>query len=155
MGKTPTNLSLLISPYTLQFPLQFFILKGSIMNIIKTAICLLFALSLTACASIAGNNTRQVAVKSYPEGATILVDNQQYGVTPAVITLPNYIYGGKMVTLQKSGYQPQSRMVNTKFQVVGLLDIFFWPTFIVDALAGNTVKIDPADLHLEYRLQKA
>lgn len=125
------------------------------MNIIRTAICLALLLTLSGCASIAGNNTRQVAVKSYPAGASVLVDNQQYGVTPTIVTLPSYVYGGKSITVKKSGYQAQTRMVNTKFQPVGLFNILFWPGFIVDGVAGNTVKIDPADLNLEYDLQKA
>ena len=33
-----------------------------------------------------------VKVESEPAGATILVDNQPYGVTPAVITLLSYIW---------------------------------------------------------------
>lgn len=128
------------------------------MKIIKPTLSFAFFvlfLSISGCASIAGNNTRAVKVESYPSGATIHVDNQQYGVTPAVITLPNYIYGGKSVTLKKSGYQDQTMMVNSKFQPIALLDIFFWPTFIIDAATGNIVKIDPANLNLNYKLQRA
>ena len=116
--------------------------------------CALF-LTITGCASIAGDNTRMVKVDSYPSGAAIYVDNQQYGVTPAVITLPNYIYGGKSVTLRKTGYQDQTTMVNSKFQPIALLDVLCWPTFIIDAVTGDIVKIDPANLNLNYRLQHA
>ena len=82
------------------------------------------------------------------------MDNQEYGVAPAVITLPNYIYGGKSVTIRKPGYHDQTLMVNTKFQPIALLDIFLWPTFILDAATGNIVKIDPANLTLYADLQK-
>lgn len=109
---------------------------------------------LSGCASIAGDNTRQVSVKSYPAGAKIIIDNQQYGITPAIVTLPTYIYGGKSVTLKKSGYQEQSMMVNTKFQPIALLDIFLWPTFIIDAATGDLVKIDPANRNLDTALSK-
>lgn len=125
------------------------------MNIIKKASFLITFLCLTGCASIAGNNTRMVKVESEPAGATILVDNQAYGVTPAVITLPTYIYGGKSITLRKKGYQDQSMMVNSKFQPVALLDIFLWPTFIIDAATGDLVKIDPANLNLQGKLYRA
>ena len=125
------------------------------MKFIKLALISIIFATLTGCASIAGDNTRSVKVESYPSGASIMVDNQQFGVTPAVVTLPTYIYGGKTVTLQKRGYQSQTMVVNTKFQPIALLDIFFWPTFIIDAATGNIVKIDPANLNLNAKLQHA
>ncbi len=125
------------------------------MKSLKLGFTAIMIASLAGCASIAGDNTRQVSVKSYPAGAKIIVDNQQYGTTPAVVTLPTYIYGGKSVSLKKSGYQEQTMMVNTKFQPIALLDIFLWPTFIIDAATGNIVKIDPATRNLEATLSKA
>lgn len=118
------------------------------------AICSI-ATTLASCASIAGDNTRNVAVSSKPAGARIYVDNQQYGVTPAVVTLPSYIYGGKNLTLKKQGYRDESMMVNTKFQPIAILDILLWPTFIVDAMTGDLVKIDPANRNLNATLVRA
>ncbi len=125
------------------------------MKTIKLLAACAVAVVMTGCASIAGSNTRAVNVTSYPSGAAIIVDNQQYGVTPAIITLPNYIYGGKSVTLRKSGYRDQSQMVNSKFQPIALLDILFWPTFFIDAATGDMVKIDPANLNVHAKLERA
>ena len=125
------------------------------MKITKLALLCASFLIVSGCASIAGDNTRSVKVESYPSGAAIYVDNQQYGMTPAVIKLPTYIYGGKSVTLKKPGYQSQTMMVNSKFQPIALLDILAWPTFLIDAATGDLVKIDPANLNLTYRLQQA
>ena len=123
------------------------------MKVMKLALSCALFLTITGCASIGGDNTRAVKVESYPAGASIYVDNQQYGVTPAVVTLPTYIYGGKSVTLKKSGYQDHTMMVNSKFQPIALLDIFFWPSFVIDGATGNLVKIDPANLNLSANLQ--
>ena len=125
------------------------------MNKIKLIIVAAAIAMLTGCASIAGDNTRQVKVDSAPEGAGIYVDNVQFGTTPAVITLPNYIYGGKNVTLRKKGYQDLSMMVNTKFQPIALLDILLWPTLLIDAATGDLVKIDPANRSLYGKMQRA
>lgn len=125
------------------------------MKAFKIALASLSFIALTGCASIAGDNTRAVSVNSQPAGAAVLVDNQQYGVTPAVITLPTYIYGGKSVTLKKHGYQEQTTMVNSKFQPIALLDIFFWPSFLIDAATGNLVKIDPANRSINTTLHRA
>lgn len=116
--------------------------------IVKFAVVGLLLSVISGCASIAGSNTRDIKIDSQPEGAAIYVDNQRYGVTPAVIKLPTYIYGGKSITLKKEGYHDQSMMVNTQFQPIALLDIFFWPSFIIDAATGSLVKVDPASLNL-------
>lgn len=118
------------------------------------SICAIIS-ALTGCASIAGDNTRNVAVSSKPAGARIYVDNQQYGTTPAVITLPSYIYGGKNLTLKKTGYRDESMTVNTKFQPIAILDILLWPTFIVDGLTGDLVKIDPASRNMNITMTHA
>lgn len=125
------------------------------MKFTKLAFAFASFLIISGCASIAGNNTRMVRVDSQPSGAAIFVDNQQFGVTPAVITLPNHIYGGKSITLRKRGYQDQTALVNTKFQPIAILDILLWPTFLVDAATGDLVKIDPANLNMHYNLQPA
>lgn len=125
------------------------------MKIIKiSAIAALIGL-LSGCGTIAGDNTRSVAVNSQPQGAKIYVDNQQYGTTPAIVTLPSHIYGGKQVTLKKKGYQDQTMNVNTSFQPIALLDVLAWPTLLVDAATGDLVKIDPANRNLHSNLERA
>ena len=125
------------------------------MKTLKISLISLIMVALAGCASIAGDNTRAVKVESRPAGAKIMVDNQQYGTTPAVVTLPTYIYGGKSVTLKKAGYQDQTMMVNTAFQPIALLDILAWPTLLVDAATGNIVKIDPATRNLNANMARA
>lgn len=125
------------------------------MKFAQIAVVSALFLAMTGCASIAGDNTRAVKVTSVPSGASIYVDNQQYGTTPAIVDMPTYIYGGKTVTVKKAGYQDQSQRVNSKFQPIALLDVFFWPTFFVDAATGDLVKTDPANRNLDYKLQRA
>ena len=67
--------------------------------------------------------------------------------------LPNYIFGGKSVVLKKEGYYDQSLMINSKFQPCGLWNLLCWPGFLIDAAAGNTVKIDPMNLNLVGELE--
>lgn len=125
------------------------------MNLIKNAFLLILTTLMVGCASIAGDNTRMVKVDSQPSGADIIVDNQTFGVTPSVITLPSHIYGGKTVTLRKEGYKDQTMVVNSKFQPIAILDILFWPSILVDGATGNLVKIDPANLNLNAKLYRA
>jgi hypothetical protein len=110
-------------------------------------------LSLSGCASLIGDNTRTVCVHSQPQGAGVFVEGHRQGTTPATITLPSYVYGGKVVTLKKEGYHEQTMLVNTKFQPCGLWNILFWPGFLIDGATGSTVKIDPTNLNLSTELQ--
>jgi hypothetical protein len=109
----------------------------------------------TGCASMFGDNTRQVTVNSQPSGAGIYMDGVRHGTTPAIITLPSHIYGGKVISLRKDGYLEQSATINSKFQPVGLWNILFWPGFIIDGVTGDTVKIDPSSLVVSTNLETA
>jgi hypothetical protein len=111
-------------------------------------------LTLQSCGTIFGENTRAVAVHSNPQGAGIYIDGQRHGTTPAQVTLPNYIYGGKTLTLKKEGYHEQSTTIGTAFQPCGLFNVFFWPGFIIDGAVGNTVKINPSQLNTTVELQR-
>lgn len=125
------------------------------MKAIKLSLVFVLGFILGGCASIGGDNNRSVKVSSYPAGAAVYVDNHQFGTTPAVVTLPNYIYGGKQITVSKKGYQSQTKTITTKFQPIALLDFLFWPALVVDAITGNLVKINPLDSQLHYQLDRA
>ncbi len=124
-------------------------------TILKLSALCAMSTMVIGCASIAGDNERNVTVHSNPEGAKVFVGHKQYGTTPTVVRLPSYIYGGKEITVKKEGFEAQTQTVNSKFQPVGLLNILFWPGFIIDAATGNTVKIDPAQQNLHYNLKKS
>ena len=130
-----------------------FTIKNILKKIVQPAAVSMVLLSLTSCATIAGDNTRTVCVNSYPQGAGIFIEGQRHGTTPANVTLPNYIYGGKTMTLKKEGYYDQAMTINTKFQPCGLWNLLFWPGFVIDGATGNTVKINPAQLNLTTELQ--
>lgn len=102
---------------------------------------------LSGCASMFGDNTRQIRVDSHPQGADIYVDGQRYGSTPSVITISSYIYGGKQLVLKKQDYKDQVIMINAAFQPVGLWNILNFPIgTIIDLATGDILKIDPVNL---------
>ena len=128
-------------------------MKKYIKNVIQVAGVSLGLLLLNGCATMVGDNARTVCVDSSPRGAGIYVDGQRQGTTPATVTLPTYIYGGKTVTLKKEGYHDQTMVVNSKFQPCGLWNLLFFPGFLIDGATGNIVKIDPAQSNLVSNLQ--
>ncbi len=128
-------------------------IKNMFKKIILSVVVLVGLLSLNSCATIVGDNTRNVCVNSHPQGAGIYIEGQRYGTTPTTVRLPNYIYGGKSMTLKKDGYYDQAVMINTKFQPCGLWNLLFFPGFLIDGATGNFVKIDPSQLNLTSALQ--
>lgn len=109
--------------------------------------------SLTGCASIFGDNNKAVHVNSYPQKAQVFVNNMPVGTTPTVISVPN-TWSPTILTFKKKGYLEQTTQVNTKFQPVGILNIFFWPGFIVDALSGDMMKVAPESRNITATLSK-
>ena len=96
----------------------------------------------SGCASVAGDNSKIVHVSSKPAGAKVYVNNVPMGTTPTQIAVNN-TWSPTLVTFKKKGYEDTNAQVNTAFQPVGILNIFFWPGFIVDAASGNMMKVAP------------
>jgi hypothetical protein len=110
------------------------------------------AVLLNGCASMFGDNTRTITVTSQPQGAEIFVESISYGTTPATITLPGYIYGGKILVLRKEGFKDQAILVNSKFQPVTIWNILNGFGFLIDAATGDILKIDPMNLNTSANL---
>lgn len=125
------------------------------MKKVQTCVFICLFVILSGCATIAGENTRSVRVISNPSGAKIYVQNELKGVTPSVVTLPQHLYGGKTLTLTKPGYLDENVIINTQLQPIAILDILFWPSFLVDAATGKLLKIDPNFLNINKKLQIA
>lgn len=119
----------------------------------KCALVFSSLFGITGCASMFGDNTRQVRVDSHPQGANIYIDEKYAGTTPAVITLSRYIYGGQQLVLKKQNYRDQTAMVTADFQLVSLWNILNFPIgTIVDWSTGNILKIDSNSLNISVDL---
>ncbi len=109
-------------------------------------------ITLSGCASIAGDNNKVVHVNSKPEGAQVFVNNVPQGNTPTQISVNTW--SPTLLTLKKSGYRDTHTQVNTAFQPIGILNIFFWPGFIIDAATGNMMKVAPESRVINAELSK-
>lgn len=104
-------------------------------------------LFLNSCGTLFGNNDRVVHVASAPPGANVYVNGTLAGQTPVGAPLNIYLpsqagFGGNtFIQVSKPGYETITQPVQTSFQPVAILDIFFWPTFFVDIISGDIVKI--------------
>lgn len=100
-------------------------------------------LSSSGCATLFSGSKESVSINSDPSGATILIDGIEMGRTPATLHVRRAGLGSKTVTLRMPGYQDRSFVLQSTFNAVSLVNVFFWPGFIVDALTGSITKYDP------------
>ncbi len=99
----------------------------------------------SSCASLFGENSRTVRVNSDPTGAGIYIEGKNRGSTPKSIELPRYIYGEQEIEIRKPGYETETLVVHSDFQLVSLWNLLNGWGFIIDAATGDIVKIAPND----------
>lgn len=101
------------------------------------------AFALTACGTLFGPDHDPVTIHSGISNTTFAVNGNEIGQGSAVYNVPR----GDTVVITASHPNCADRTVQTgkSFAAISLLDIFFWPTFIVDAVTGKISKTDPTD----------
>jgi uncharacterized protein YceK len=116
----------------------------------KTAMVLMLSISvlLYGCATVFKGNKSEVGLTSAPEGAKIIVDGAERGITPATLSLDS----GKnyQIRFVKDGYQETAVYVQGSVEAVWVvLDIVpgillgFIPV-LVDAITGAWSDLEPA-----------
>lgn len=87
-----------------------------------------FLVILTGCAS------RKITIYSEPEGAKVIVDSQEIGITPC--TFPFTYYGTRQIILEKEGYQTERVLVPINPPLIHIFPfdilILFMPYPMVD-----------------------
>ncbi|WP_158409069.1 PEGA domain-containing protein [Candidatus Francisella endociliophora] len=111
-------------------------------NIIKIYSVMLISLMLTSCASMYGDNDRNITVNSIPSGATVKLNGTPAGITPATFKIDGNNIWNPNITISKKGYKTESFKVTTSFQSGGLWNILTIWGFAIDAATGDMMKID-------------
>ena len=55
----------------------------------------------------------------------------------------------KYLIAKKEGYRPTPLKLDTKFDAVAVINILFWPGFVVDAATGQMCKWDTTNIDIE------
>lgn len=98
-----------------------------------------------------GNKNRMITISSHPPKANVEYNGQNIGTTPIEIVVTNTFNPG-FITVSKAGYNPSNKQIQTDFQMIGILNIFFWPGFIIDAATGNMMAV--SQNHMNFVLQQ-
>lgn len=111
----------------------------------------LIIIFISGCATLYGNNNHEVVIDSFPHGASVKINNIDYGNTPVSIILIDL---DSLIVLKMNGYKNSFIKVNSNFQRVSYWDIIFPPLFLVDWDLGNLKKIDKNSKYFNVYLEK-
>ena len=128
------------------------------MKAIKLTVILVSGIYITGCASIMHGPMQNVAIGSSPDGANAHFKpkspkGEEITVkTPATVSLHRkFAYD---VTVEKEGYQPQTRQITKTMDgwLLGNIILGGLIGIIIDAITGSTNKLEPANIQVD--LQK-
>lgn len=114
----------------------------------KSIFACFVAASLSGCATIFTGTHDQISVSTEPSGAKLYLNGNDMGRTPVTVPVGRSL-GTTMMTVKKQGYEDKSFALQSSFNTIAILDIFLWPTFIIDAATGSIVKYSQTSYNLE------
>ena len=113
------------------------------------------AVLLNGCATLYGQNNREVAITSIPSGASVYIDGVFYGKTPDSVLIPGIGFNGQSIMLKKPGYKDTSFLIESKFQNVGYWNIIVFPGFLFDLGTGCMFEVKQSNYTLNLKLQES
>lgn len=119
----------------------------------KQFIPLVLVILSSGCATLFGNNNREIRIVTIPPGAKVYMGGVEYGRTPMSLVLPSVDYTGQTITLVKSGYKNESIVIQTEFQNVGYWNLIVFPSFLIDMGTGYMFRIKPGSYEFSVPLE--
>ncbi|EPZ49793.1 PEGA domain protein [Bacteriovorax sp. BAL6_X] len=103
---------------------------------------------LTSCATVLKGTDQSITFTSSPEGAVVLIDGVERGVTPLTVKLKKNQFDTIMI--KKKGYKTVSRPLEKSFDGVAIINVF-WDLSTTDAVTGAIYEYSPNSYHFELR----
>ncbi|HJD59459.1 MAG TPA: hypothetical protein LFW20_02120 [Rickettsia endosymbiont of Omalisus fontisbellaquei] len=121
------------------------------MKLYKLVTILMSTIILSGCATIFSGTTQDIHVKVIDNKNNTALENVVCTVTDGTggnYVLPNNpgivkvrrTSGAVLIDCKKEGYKQLNIAVGDNFNSVTLINVLFWPGFIVDALSGSYKK---------------
>jgi hypothetical protein len=96
-------------------------------------VCLIPVMS--GCGTLFTPRSLEMTISSRPSDAEVFIDNRPMGRTPV-----NYEAKGsrrERVRIEAPGYEVYEADIRTELNPITIINILFWPAFIVDLITGN------------------
>ena len=106
-------------------------------------------LLVSGCATIMQGTTQQIGIQSTPTGATVKIDQKEYGNTPVVADLSRK--ENHIVNISLEGYEPFEGTItrSTSGWVWGNILFGGLIGLAVDAISGGLYKLNPEQIQAE------
>lgn len=101
-------------------------------------------LFLPGCATVLSGSDEDLTFRSEPSGARITIDGIVVGQTPTTVSVDRPGLEDKDVTVDLDGYESRTFELDKEFNTVSILNLFFFPGWIIDAVTGALFKYDKA-----------
>lgn len=98
------------------------------------------------CATILSGTSQNIIINSEPPGAHVKLGFQS-GKTPVTFRIPK----GKDYPIEVT-YESKKKLLSLTrtFDAISIINILFWPGFIVDAVTGAITKYDPDTFMVDF-----
>lgn len=107
----------------------------------KGVIALIMLLPFVGCATLINGNRQNVSFNSVPIGATVKTGSGDTCLTPCIMNLRRSM--SETVLIEKEGYEVSTAILTKKFSPWILLNLWFFPGFIVDLATKDYYDLDP------------
>jgi hypothetical protein len=98
-------------------------------------------LLFTGCASVFSGSNQNLSFDSEPSGAQVTMNSASLGKTPLTIPVKKKL-SAPIIEFKLDGYETKSLALQNAFDPIGVLNIFIWPGFIIDAATGSMMEYD-------------
>lgn len=102
--------------------------------------------SLTGCATILSGTSQKVLIDSTPQGATIIIDGENEGITPSKVKiekeLNDLIEGGRDIELVLDGYEKDGYQLKAALNPIAILNFVNIACWAIDAATGAIIQYD-------------
>jgi len=123
--------------------------RNYLIAVAGTVVVLLATVIFFGCATIMHGTSQEIGIQSRPTGATVTINNQEYGKTPVVAKLSRK--DNHTVHLTLDGYQPFDATItrSTSGCVWGNIVFGGLIGLAVDAISGGLYKLSPEQVEAE------
>jgi len=123
--------------------------RNYLIAVAGTVVLLLATVIFFGCATIMHGTSQEIGIQSRPTGATVTINNQEYGKTPVVAKLSRK--DNHTVHLTLNGYQPFDATItrSTSGWVWGNIVFGGLIGLAVDAISGGLYKLSPEQVEAE------
>lgn len=118
----------------------------------RFALVSLAALFVVGCSTVVNGSYEEINFTSEPVGATVLIEGQPKGETPATIKVRR-AWDPVKVEFRKDGYKSAWVEMTTSLEEVTLVNILFPIGFAVDYVSDAMHQFDEKDVHVTLEKQ--